>query len=117
MSTVVPAFKPAGPRSAPRWSVAGAVIVPVGIVKLKAPASIAGLPARSAMVSVGPPLFASVPSKGLVTPTTFPLTALVIPVVLPPIRLLELAAARRPETSLVVAVEPVPVVLSATSVL
>ncbi len=81
-----------GPRSAPRWSVVGAVIMPEGIAKLKAPASIAGLPARSAIVSVGPPLFASVPSKGLVTPTRFPLTPLVNPLVIPPIRLFELAA-------------------------
>ena len=95
MSTVVPAFKPAGPRRAPRWSTVGAVIEPEATAKLKAPASIAGLPARSATVSVGPPLLASVPSNGLLTPTRFPLTPLVNPLVIPPIRLYELAGLRQ----------------------
>src|ERR1041384_579058 len=40
------------------------------------PVLIAGLPASSACVSVGPPLFARAPSNGFVTPTWFPLTPL-----------------------------------------
>src|SRR5438132_73324 len=45
-------------RGAPRWSVAGQ---PTFV-----PASIAGLPGKSACVGVGPPLFFSGPSRGSV---------------------------------------------------
>ena len=43
------------------------------------PASMAGLPARRAMVWVGPPLAASVPRSGSATPTRLPLLPLVSP--------------------------------------
>ena len=57
------------------------------------PAAMAGLPARRAMVWVGPPLLASLPSPGSATPTRLPLLPLVRPL-LPapvPIRLYALA--------------------------
>ncbi len=57
ISTVEPAFSPPGPRNAPRWSTVG-VDTPGIVVE---PLSIAGLPPRSAMVSVGPPLLARLP--------------------------------------------------------
>src|SRR5215211_3680632 len=48
-------------RLTPRWSVAGHPLL-----ALVRPASMAGLPGRSARVSVGPPLSCSGPSRGLV---------------------------------------------------
>ncbi len=50
ISGTVPASSPAGPRTAPRWSVVGIVWPLIEAI----PASMAGLPASRAMVSVGP---------------------------------------------------------------
>ena len=54
------------------------------------PASMAGLPLSRAMVSVGPPLSASVPRSGLDTPTRLPLVPLVRPPDPVPIKLFAL---------------------------
>ena len=51
ISSVDPAFSPADPRTAPRWSVVGMVKPAMELL----PASIAGLPGSRAMVLVGPP--------------------------------------------------------------
>ena len=77
-----------GPVHDPRE--AGAALVGVrgspfgSTARLFLPASMAGLPAKSAMVWVGPPLSASVPSPGSATPTWLPLLPLVRPLLPPP---------------------------------
>src|SRR5262245_33408847 len=56
-------------RVRPRWSAAGQAVAPLpGDAGL--PASIAGLPARRACVSVGPPLLPSGPRRGAAPVTT-----------------------------------------------
>ena len=72
------------------------------------PASMAGLPASKAMVWVGPPLSASIPRSGLVTPTRLPLVPLVRPPDPVPIRLYALSRDTLPAISFGVAVLPVP---------
>ena len=101
-----------GIRSDPRWSVSGITIEPI----VALPPPIAGLPASKAIVSVGPPLLASEPSPGLLTPTWLPFVPFVRPPEPPvPIRLKELDPDTVPAMSLGVA--PMPELLEATIVL
>ncbi len=86
------------PRGTPRWS--------VSVVAMPLPPSSAGLPASSAMVWVGPPLLARVPSFALIgfeeVPTWFPWLPLPMPYICDPspMRLFVLPyALTRPTTS------------------
>ena len=81
------------------------------------PASMAGLPGKSAMVWVGPPLSASGPRPGLATPTWLPLAPLVRPPEPPvPIRLYALVEATVPART-TMSPAAVPLVFWATIVL
>ena len=62
---------PVRAKPVPRWSVVRGLPL-ASTASDTLPALMAGLPARSAMVWVGPPLLASVPRSGLATPTRLP---------------------------------------------
>ena len=102
----------------PRWSSIRAWLFAGLMARALLPASIAGLPGKSAMVWVGPPLLASGPSPGSATPTWLPLTPLVNPPEPPvPIRLLALAEVTWPAPNTTMSLAADPAVLSATIVL
>ncbi len=99
MSGNDPALRPAGPRRAPRWSRVGTVMFGIDAP----PASMAGLPASSAMVWVGPPsLFRARQVGGFLTPTWMPLRAVGVRPPEPPVpnRSYSLTEARLPLASL-----------------
>ncbi len=96
-------------RGKPRWSVGNCA----SVVGLGPPASIAGLADDGTIVKVGPPLFWSGPSSGLIgalaVPIRLPLVKAVTPVTPAPspIRLNELAALSGPYTSSIAPPDPV----------